>query len=59
VRPGVFEVRARALRISNEFISEDFPTFERPRKAISGRLSIVQSFFVNALFMNYAELIFT
>ena len=36
VRPGVFEVRARPLRCRSELMSEDFPTFERPRNAISG-----------------------
>src|ERR1700733_13804265 len=36
VRPGVFEVRASALRPVSALISEDLPTLERPAKAISG-----------------------
>ena len=36
VRPGVFEVRARPLRLASAFNSEDLPTFERPAKATSG-----------------------
>src|ERR1041384_7528653 len=59
VRPGVFDVRASPLRCSREFISDDFPTFERPRKAISGRRSAGQSCFLKALFTNSAEVIFT
>src|ERR1700761_4737604 len=36
VRPGVLEVRARALRPVSALISEDLPTLERPANAISG-----------------------
>src|SRR5580765_4308721 len=36
VRPGVWEVRASALRPVNALIRLDFPTFERPANAISG-----------------------
>src|SRR3569623_1939985 len=36
VRPGVFEVRASALRAASLFSSVDFPTFERPAMASSG-----------------------
>ena len=36
VRPGVFEVRARLLRLVSRLSSEDLPTLERPAKAISG-----------------------
>ena len=36
VRPGVWEVRASALRLVSAFSSEDLPTLERPAKAISG-----------------------
>ena len=58
VLPGVFEVRARPLRWSSEFISEDFPTLDRPRKEISGRPSVVQCSLANALFTNSADKIF-
>src|SRR5208337_320874 len=37
VRPGVLLVRASFLPTS-ELITLDFPTFDRPRKAISGRV---------------------
>src|SRR3569832_1886067 len=36
VRPGVFEVRASALRAASLISSVDFPTFERPAMATSG-----------------------
>ena len=36
VRPGVCEMRASALRPVSALRSEDFPTLERPAKAISG-----------------------
>ena len=36
VRPGVLEVRARALRPVSRLSSDDLPTLERPAKAISG-----------------------
>src|ERR1700704_5499583 len=35
VRPGVFEVRASALRMVSALIRLDLPTLERPAKAIS------------------------
>src|SRR5882724_3533069 len=35
VRPGVFDVRASALRPVSALIRLDLPTFERPAKAIS------------------------
>src|ERR1700704_553785 len=35
VRPGVFEVRASALRLVSALIRLDLPTLERPAKAIS------------------------
>src|ERR1700704_4148144 len=35
VRPGVFEVRANALRLVSALIRLDLPTLERPAKAIS------------------------
>jgi len=36
VRPGVELVFTSFLRFNNLLISADFPTFERPAKAISG-----------------------
>jgi hypothetical protein len=36
VRPGVFEVRASALRFASALSSDDLPTFERPANATSG-----------------------
>jgi hypothetical protein len=59
VRPGVFEVRARAFRSNNELISDDLPTFDRPKNAISGRPSLGHCRASKALFINWAELIFT
>src|SRR3954471_20526723 len=35
VRPGVLDVRAKALRPVSALIRLDLPTFERPAKAIS------------------------
>ena len=58
VRPGVLDVRARPLRWSKELISEDFPTFERPRNAISGRPSSVQCRLSYALLTKSADKIF-
>jgi hypothetical protein len=49
VLPGVFDVRAKPFRCKSELISDDLPTFERPRKAISGSLSVVQCSRLNAL----------
>lgn len=37
VLPGVDEVLARALRPSKKLIREDFPTFDLPANAISGK----------------------
>src|SRR6478735_4091452 len=36
VRPGVFDVRASALRFVSAFNSDDLPTFDRPANATSG-----------------------
>lgn len=36
----------------------DFPTFERPRKAISGKPSVVQCDLLKALLTNSADVIF-
>src|SRR5687768_5315655 len=57
VRPGVLEVRANPFLRSNELMSEDLPTFERPKKAISGLPSVTQCRFSNALLTNSAEMI--
>src|SRR5581483_2844092 len=58
VRPGVEDVRARPRTLSRELIKLDLPTFERPRKAISLRLSCGQSAGLKALLMNSALVIF-
>ena len=58
VLPGVFEVRAKPLRCKSELMSEDLPTFERPRKAISGLPSVVQCSLANALLINSDDKIF-
>src|SRR2546425_11092066 len=58
VRPGVDDVRARPRTPSRELIKLDFPTFERPRKAISGLQSPGQSVSSNALLMNSALVTF-
>src|SRR6185503_7861228 len=54
VRPGVEEVRARPCTRSRELMRLDLPTFERPRKAISGFESRGQSSSLNALLRNSA-----
>ena len=36
VRPGVCDVRAKVFLLVSALSSEDFPTFDRPAKAISG-----------------------
>ena len=58
VLPGVFDVRAKPLRPSREFIKLDFPTFDRPKDEISGKPSVVQCACSNALLINSAEVIF-
>ena len=35
VRPGVFDVLARLLRLVSALSNDDFPTFDRPAKATS------------------------
>lgn len=42
VRPGVFDVLAKPRRPSKELISDDLPTLDLPRNAISGRTSSIQ-----------------
>src|ERR1044072_4796531 len=54
VRPGVDDVRASPRTESRELIKLDLPTFERPRKAISGLGSRGQSASLKALFRNSA-----
>src|SRR5690348_16666131 len=54
VRPGVEDVRAKPRTASSELIRLDLPTFERPRKAISGLESRGQSASLKALFRNSA-----
>ena len=39
MRPGVLEVLARFLRSKRAFISDDFPTLDRPMKQTSDSLS--------------------
>ena len=59
VRPGVFDVRASPFRSSSELISDDLPTFDLPRNAISGRSSAGQCAREKALLINSADVIFT
>src|ERR1700752_1592026 len=58
VRPGVEEVRARPRTESRELIRLDLPTFERPRKPISGLESRGQSASWKALLRNSALVTF-
>ncbi len=58
VRPGVDDVRASPRTESRELIKLDLPTFERPRKAISGFASRGQSGSVKALLRNSADVTF-
>ena len=58
VLPGVFDVRASFFRFSKEFRRLDFPTFERPKKEISGEPPSTQWAASNALFINSDEVIF-
>ncbi len=39
VRPGVRDVLTRRLRLTKILINDDFPTLDRPEKAISGNAS--------------------
>src|SRR5207249_6721849 len=57
VRPGVPDVRARPRTLNKELIRLDLPTFDRPRKAISGLFSRGQSASLKPLFTNSALLI--
>src|SRR5882762_10243681 len=57
VRPGVFDVRARPRVLSRELMMLDFPTLERPMKAISGFASRGQSLSWKELFRNSALVI--
>ena len=59
VRPGVFDVLAKLFLCNKELISDDFPTLERPKNAISRLPSVGHCPARNALFTNSAEVIFT
>lgn len=50
--PGLPLVRASCLREASELMSEDFPTFERPIKAISVVPSVGRSFRSKTDFVN-------
>src|SRR5512147_2881378 len=52
VLPGVELVRTRFLRFTSTLMREDFPTLERPAKAISGRSPSGYWLGFVALFMN-------
>src|SRR5690606_6557460 len=52
VRPGVFDVRARPLWPVSALMSDDFPTLERPAKAISGGPSGGRNFMAGTPRMN-------
>ncbi len=58
VRPGVFDVLARLFLTRSELMRDDFPTFDRPRKDTSGRMSAGHCKLVNELFINSADTIF-
>src|SRR5215831_9429603 len=58
VRPGVEDVRANPFVASNELITLDLPTFDRPMKAISGWLFFGHSFSLKALLRNSALVTF-
>src|SRR5215213_1418127 len=58
VLPGVLEVRANPFLCKSELMSEDLPTFERPRKEISGLPSVVQCSLANELLINSDDKIF-
>jgi hypothetical protein len=56
VRPGVELVLTRCLRLTRVLISDDFPTLERPVKAISGKSSEGYWDGLTALLTNSADL---
>src|SRR5215475_10775843 len=58
VRPGVELVRARPFTPSRLLIRLDLPTFERPAKTTSGRLSFGNDSGVRAAATNFALVIF-
>ena len=58
VRPGVLDVLANPFRCSSELISDDFPTLDLPRNAISGKSPTGQCRRSKALFTNSADLTF-
>lgn len=58
VLPGVEEMCAKDLLPESVFIREDLPTFERPIKANSGRVSFGLSAIEVQLATNFAWVIF-
>ncbi|KAL8168334.1 hypothetical protein V2J09_009833 [Rumex salicifolius] len=56
-KPGFLDVKATSFLRTRELISEDLPTFDRPRTANSGRPSRGQSLGLVLLFMNSTSLI--
>ena len=58
VFPGDTEVFARFVRPVKRLIREDFPTLERPMKAISGKFAGGHSEVFALLFMNSADFMF-
>lgn len=59
VLPGVRLTFANPLRCSNELMSDDLPTLERPTKAISGASPVGNSSGLTQLLINSALRIFT
>jgi hypothetical protein len=57
VFPGVDDVRAKSLRSTNIFISDDFPTLLLPIKANSGKLPLGQPARFEAAILNSADFI--
>jgi hypothetical protein len=55
---GIFEHFAKSFFCVNIFINEDFPTFERQKKAISGRFKFETCSIFAALLINSDEVIF-
>ena len=59
VLPGAEPTRAKFFRPSSRLMTEDFPTFDRPAKAIWGRASRGQSAILAAERMNSAFCVFS
>jgi hypothetical protein len=58
VFPGTELVLAMDLELQMEFISDDFPTFDLPEKTNSGRWDSGNSFALNTVLNNLADIIF-